>query len=204
MLLNHKSRKNEKGFAIALSLLMLVAMSLMGATLMLIAASDHKKNGNQNIKQQAFYAAETGITEAKKWLSSQSSLTAGSDPNNQLTFCKTSLFPELSNAKAIKDYIEKKNLSELIVGENKLSDYSYEYFITYTPDANGNTQNAITSTVSGATGGDVSQGTTYKNTGTSTATYYNVYSCGCDANKNSCNPDNNVITVLQSTITLTN
>ena len=204
MLLNHKNRKNEKGFAIALALLMLVAMSLMGASLMLIAASDHKKNGNQNIKQQAFYAAETGITEAKKWLSSQSSLTAGSDPNNQLTFCKTSLFPELSNAKAIKDYIEKKDLSELIVGESKLTDYSYEYFITYTPDANGNTQNAITSTVSGATGGDISQGTSYKNTGTSTATYYNVYSCGCDANKNSCNSDSNVITALQSTITLTN
>ena len=204
MLLNHKSRKNEKGFAIALSLLMLVAMSLMGATLMLIAASDHKKNGNQNIKQQAFYAAETGITEAKKWLSSQSSLTAGSDPNNQLTFCKTSLFPELSNAKAIKDYIEKKNLSELIVGENKLSDYSYEYFITYTPDASGNTQTAITSTVSGTTGGDVSEGTTYKDSGNSTSTYYNIYSCGCDANKTSCDINDNIVTALQSTVTVVN
>ena len=204
MLLNYKKRKNEKGFAIALALLMLVAMSLMGASLMVIAASDHKQNGNLNIKQQSFYAAETGITEAKKWLSTQSALTIGSDPSNQLSFCKTSFFPELSTPKAVKDYVEKKDLSELIVGESKLSDYSYEYFITYTPDASGNTQNAITSTVSGATGGDVSQGTTYKNTGTSTATYYNVYSCGCDANKNSCNSDSNVITALQSTITLTN
>ena len=204
MLLNYKKRKNEKGFAIALALLMLVAMSLMGASLMVIAASDHKQNGNLNIKQQSFYAAETGITEAKKWLSTQSALTIGSDPSNQLSFCKTSLFPELSTPKAVKDYIEKKDLSELIVGESKLTDYSYEYFITYTPDANGNTQNAITSTVSGATGGDISQGTSYKNTGTSTATYYNVYSCGCDANKNSCNSDSNVITALQSTITLTN
>ena len=204
MLLNYKKRKNEKGFAIALALLMLVAMSLMGASLMVIAASDHKQNGNLNIKQQSFYAAETGITEAKKWLSTQSALTIGSDPSNQLSFCKTSFFPELSTPKAVKDYVEKKDLSELIVGESKLSNYSYEYFITYTPDASGNTQNAITSTVSGATGGDVSQGTTYKNTGTSTATYYNVYSCGCDANKNSCNSDSNVITALQSTITLTN
>ena len=204
MLLNYKKRKNEKGFAIALALLMLVAMSLMGASLMVIAASDHKQNGNLNIKQQSFYAAETGITEAKKWLSTQSALTIGSDPSNQLSFCKTSLFPELSNPKAVKDYIEKKDLSELIVGESKLTDYSYEYFITYTPDANGNTQNAITSTVSGATGGDISQGTSYKNTGTSTSTYYNIYSCGCDANKNSCNSDSNVITALQSTVTLTN
>ena len=33
---------------------MLVAMSLMGATLMVIAAGDHKRNGNQNVKQQTF------------------------------------------------------------------------------------------------------------------------------------------------------
>ena len=204
MLLNHKKRENEKGFAIALALLMLVAMSLMGASLMLIAAGDHKQNGNLNTKQQTFYAAETGITEAKKWLSTQSNLTIGSDPNSQLTFCKTSLFGELSNPKAVKDYIGKKDLNELISGESKLSNYSYEYFITYTPDANGNTQNARTSTVSGASGGDVSQGTTYKNTGTSTATYYNIYSCGCDANKNSCDINDNIITALQTTITLVN
>ena len=204
MSLNHKKRKNEKGFAIALALLMLVAMSLMGASLMLIAAGDHKQNGSLNTKQQTFYAAETGITEAKKWLSTQSNLTIGSDPNSQLTFCKTSLFGELSNPKAVKDYIGKKDLNELISGESKLSNYSYEYFITYTPDANGNTQNARTSTVSGASGGDVSQGTTYKNTGTSTATYYNIYSCGCDANKNSCDINDNVITALQTTITLVN
>ena len=32
MLLNHKNKKNEKKFAIELALLMLVAMSLMGAS----------------------------------------------------------------------------------------------------------------------------------------------------------------------------
>ena len=203
MSLNYKKRKNEKGFAIALALLMLVAMSLMGATLMVIAAGDHKRNGNQNVKQQTFYAAETGISEAKKWLASQSSLLPGSAPGNNLSFCKTTFFPELSSPKLIKDKIEKKNLNELISGEDaKLSNYSYEYFITYTPDQTGNTQTAKTSTVSGTTGGDISQGTTYKDSGTSIATFYNNYSCGCNANKSSCNSDN-VITVLQSTITLT-
>ncbi len=201
---NYKIRKNEKGFAIALALLMLVAMSLMGATLMIVAAGDHQKNGFLNNKQQTFYAAETGISEAKKWLSAQSSISIGSDPSNKLRFCKTALFPELSNPKAVKDYVESKDLSELISGENSLSNYSYEYFITYTPDASGNTQSAKTQTVSGATGGDISQGTTYKNTGASTATYYNIYSCGCNASKNSCSTNNNSITILQSTITLTN
>ena len=85
-----------------------------------------------------------------------------------------------------------------------MSDYSYEYFITYTPDASGNTQTPIIQTVSGATGGDISQGTNYKNTGASTATFYNIYSCGCDADKLSCNLDNNLVSVLQTTVTLTN
>ncbi len=197
MSLNYKKRKNEKGFAIALALLMLVAMSLMGATLMVVAAGDHKKNGNLNIKQQTFYAAETGISEAKKWLASQSNLLPGSAPNN-LSFCKTSFFPELSNPKLIKDKIEKKKLSDLIAGEDaKLSNYSYEYFITYTPDQNGNTQTAKTSTVSGTTGGDISEGTTYKDSGTSESVFYNIYSCGQDS-------ESNVITVLQSTVSVVN
>ena len=46
MSLKHKKFKNEKGFAIALALLMLVVMSLMGATLMVVAAGDHKRNSN--------------------------------------------------------------------------------------------------------------------------------------------------------------
>ena len=65
MSLNYKKRKNEKGFAIALALLMLVAMSLMGATLMVIAAGDHKRNGNQNVKQQTFYAARQVLQKQK-------------------------------------------------------------------------------------------------------------------------------------------
>ena len=120
MSLNYKKRKNEKGFAIALALLMLVAMSLMGATLMVIAAGDHKRNGNQNVKQQTFYAAETGITEAKKWLSNQTNLSIGSDPNNQLSFCKTAFFPELSNPKAVKDYIEKNSLDVEIIEQAEI------------------------------------------------------------------------------------
>ena len=36
MLLKRKKFKNQKGFAIALALLMLVVMSLMGATLMVL------------------------------------------------------------------------------------------------------------------------------------------------------------------------
>ena len=116
MSLKHKKFKNEKGFAIALALLMLVVMSLMGATLMVVAAGDHKRNSNIDTSQQAFYAAETGISEAKKWLASQTNLNPQGDPNNKLRFCKVNLFPELSNAKAINNYTETKTLNQVISG----------------------------------------------------------------------------------------
>ena len=54
MLLKRKKFKNQKGFAIALALLMLVVMSLMGATLMVIAAGDHKRNSNMTQANKFF------------------------------------------------------------------------------------------------------------------------------------------------------
>ena len=96
-----KYKQSEKGFALALALIMLLVMSLMGATLVMVAASDHKKNATKDSSQQAFYAAETGITEAKRWLAEQSSLSANNDPNSKLKFCKTSSFSNLSSAKAM-------------------------------------------------------------------------------------------------------
>ena len=109
-----KHKKSEKGFAIALALIMLLVMSLMGATLVMVAATDHKKNATKDSNQQAFYAAETGITEAKKWLAAQTSLLANNDPNSKLKFCKTSSFSNLSSAKAINNYVENKSLDQII------------------------------------------------------------------------------------------
>ena len=109
-----KYKNSEKGFAIALALLMLVVMSLMGATLAMVAGSDHKKNATKDSSQQAFYAAETGIAQAKKWLLSQTSLSANNDPNPNLKFCKTSLFSNLSSVKAINNYVDSKRLDEII------------------------------------------------------------------------------------------
>ena len=109
-----KYKNSEKGFAIALALLMLLVMSLMGATLVMVAGSDHKKNAVKDSSQQAFYAAETGIAQAKKWLLSQTSLSANNDPNPNLKFCKTSLFSNLSSVKAINNYVDSKRLDEII------------------------------------------------------------------------------------------
>ena len=201
-----KYKKSEKGFAIALALIMLLVMSLMGATLVMVAASDHKRNATKDASQQSFYAAETGITEAKKWLSAQSSLSANNDPNNKLKFCKTSYFSNLSSTKAINDWVDRKELDQIIsVGgdeKKRLEKFSYEYFITYTPDQNGNTSTAKTKTVAGSTGSSVAEGTTYKSGGTSEGTHYTIFSCGCNAAGSKCKQGDNTIVKLIADVVL--
>ena len=201
-----KYKQSEKGFAIALALIMLLVMSLMGATLVMVAASDHKKNATKDSSQQAFYAAETGITEAKKWLSAQSSLSANNDPNNKLKFCKTSSFSNLSSAKAINDWVDNKELDQIISvsGDEKkrLEKYSYEFFITYTPDQNGNTSTTREKTVAASTGSSITEGTSYKSSGTNTGTHYTIFSCGCNAVGSKCKLGDNTIVKLIADVVL--
>ena len=203
-----KHKKSEKGFAIALALIMLLVMSLMGATLVMVAANDHKKNATKDSSQQAFYAAETGITEAKKWLAAQSSLSANNDPNSKLKFCKTSSFSNLSSAKAINNYVESKSLDQIISvsGDEKkrLEKFSYEYFITYTPDQNGDTSTKRTKSVSGSPGSssNIAESTQYKSSGTSKATHYTIFSCGCNAAGSKCKQGDNTIVSLIADVVL--
>ena len=182
-----KYKNSEKGFAIALALLMLLVMTLMGTTLVMVAGSDHKKNAAKDSNQQAFYAAETGIAQAKKWLEAQTNLFSNSDPNSELDFCKTSLFSNLSSVKAINSansgvYVESKRLDEIITvtgdEEDRLEKYTYEFFITNTPDASGNTAEQRKKAVEGSSGTSVAEETAYKSSGTSSGTYYTIFSCG--------------------------
>jgi Tfp pilus assembly protein PilX len=193
-----KYKKSEGGFAIALALLLLLVMSLMGATLVMVASSDHKQNTLLDSNQQAFYAAETGITIAKKWIvetSSTKTLSPGGSP--AISFCKTNFFPNLDQGsiKAINNpatnqaHVSRNTLNSVISGtstdeQKRLAKYSYEFFITYTPDSNGNTDpngNPLvprTKQVTGTMGSSVAESTSYKTGGTSMATYYTIFSCG--------------------------
>ena len=171
---------------------MLLVMSLMGATLVMVAATDHKKNATKDSSQQAFYAAETGITEAKKWLAAQSSLSANNDPSNKLKFCKTSSFSNLSSAKAINDFVGTNTLDKIIFPtgpdankeKDRLKKYSYEYFITYTPDQDGDTSTIKEKSVAASTGSSIAEGTSYKSSGTNMGVRYTIFSCGSKQSDN--------------------
>ena len=92
-------KKSEKGFIVVLAILVLLVMSLMGTTLVVIASNDHKGNTLRDYNQQTFYAAETGIQEAKEYLNQQVQKGVTLKPYDigPLNFCKTSFFPSLSD-----------------------------------------------------------------------------------------------------------
>tara|TARA_B100000963_G_scaffold169537_1_gene147461 strand:+ start:510 stop:1190 length:681 start_codon:yes stop_codon:yes gene_type:complete len=64
-------KANEKGFALVLSLVLMLAMSLMGGALIVISAGDHKSNNRNEDYQQVFYVAETALFEGEKYLYNQ-------------------------------------------------------------------------------------------------------------------------------------
>ena len=61
----------EKGFALILSLVLLLAMSLMGGSLILITSEDHKSNNLVDVEQQAFHVAEMALLEGEAYLADQ-------------------------------------------------------------------------------------------------------------------------------------
>ena len=199
----NKKHKSEEGFAIALSVLLLVIMSLMGASLVVITSNDHKQNSKRDVYQQTFYAAETGISLAKqmlithvasKGLPSNPKLNAIPTNNND---CPATLFSSLDrltvyyhpiqNMNAV--YYHKNTLDNEINAKSngqtndeskRLAKYRYYFFVTYAPDQNKKTNNAkmITVSSSSGTGSTAAVGTSYKNQGLAQAYYYNIFACG--------------------------
>ncbi len=200
-------KKNENGFALPLALLLLVVMSLMASILISKINSEHKANTLKDKNQQAFYAAESGITLAKKWMVTNSDTLKNASPISiDGGFCRTSMFPNIvSGSKGLKT--DSKNLNEVITNTTddeleRLKKFSYEYFITYSPDVIGATNTAKTKTAAKSEGTSITVGTSYKASGTDTATYYTIYSCGCGNSKNNCDRNKDTLVRLEQVVTL--
>ena len=200
-------KKNANGFALPLALLLLVVMSLMGSILISKINSEHKANTLKDENQQAFYAAESGITLAKKWMVTYPDTLKNASPISiDGGFCRTSMFPNIvSGSKGLKT--DSKNLNEVITNTTddeleRLKKFSYEYFITYSPDVIGATNTAKTKTAAKSEGTSITVGTSYKASGTDTATYYTIYSCGCGNSKNNCDRNKDTLVRLEQVVTL--
>ncbi|MDB2499979.1 hypothetical protein N9X01_00350 [Candidatus Pelagibacter bacterium] len=184
-------KDSQKAFALPLALLLLVVMTIMGVILVNIASNEHNANNDKDMNQQTFYAAESGIAIAKKWMVGNISKFSSSPLNNldsQIKFCKASFFPNLLTSNN-GFYTERKSLNQVISASGdeatRLSNYSFEYFIAYSPDVNGNNSSGK------------------KKSGTNNI-LYTIYSCGCNAAANTCSSQNNVIVPLEAVVTLVN
>ena len=189
--MNNLSKKTEQGFALPLALLLLVVMTIMGSILVNVTSKEHNANNNKDSNQQTFYAAESGIAIAKKWMTDNMTALAGTPPNNlnaTIRFCKETFFPNLVNSNN-GFHTSRQSLSEVITGTTgaetiRLSNYSFEYFIAYSPDSNGN--NTIAK----------------KKTGTNNI-LYTIYSCGCNKSRDNCNSSDTIVP-LEAVVTLVN
>ena len=61
-------KEKQSGFALILSLVLLLVMSLMGGALIVIVSGDHKKNSGNDRYMQTFYVAETALLEGEKYI----------------------------------------------------------------------------------------------------------------------------------------
>ena len=198
-----KYKKSEKGFVIILAILLLLVMSLMGTTLIVIASNDVKGNRERDYNQQTFYAAETGIQEAIRFLDEVvqvgESLVSYTHPDPGLNFCKTGLFPTISqNTSSVQaigspgygavNKIGRQSLNNLMTGNDaiekkRLAKYQYEWFITQTPDYKGATNGTLRSkqvSSTASSGTNIGESASYKQSSSSTtdAYYYTIFSCG--------------------------
>ena len=58
-------QKKQKGFALVLALVLLMAITLNVGALIFIASSDHQGNNSSDESQKTFYVAETSFLLAK-------------------------------------------------------------------------------------------------------------------------------------------
>ena len=61
-------KHNQSGFALILSMVMLIAMTLMGTVLVMNASNQSKITGISESNNQTFLSSETGIEAAMRWL----------------------------------------------------------------------------------------------------------------------------------------
>ena len=62
---------NDRGFALVLSMVMLLAMTLMGSVLLMNATNQSKVTGASETSRQTFLSAETGVESARRWLTKE-------------------------------------------------------------------------------------------------------------------------------------
>ena len=209
----------ERGFALILSLVLLLAMSLMGGALILITSEDHKSNNLVDVNQQTFYVAEMALLEGERYLTNQANgpwsttthtrqtnlrnlprnnaavFDGTMTPDNNDKICRNS-FNDLPNDLSVT-IAESFNFGTFLENSNIptgndqvfLNNFFYEYFITRIGAANFR-----------GTGSSAKRGSGGSGSGKN-GMAYRVYGCGIYSDPNS-NSDDQTVVTLESIVIL--
>ena len=118
-------KNNEKGFALVLSLVLLLVMSLMGGALIIVASGDHESNNVSDQYQQTFYVAETALYEGERYLLNQFLGPWKSDPSQGRDVANRKLPP---NTADIWDGKKTKELKNYTISDYNTEDWCYNSF----------------------------------------------------------------------------
>jgi len=182
-------KKSEEGFVLVLSLLLLVIMTTIGAGLVFTASKQSAQSSSWANYQQAFYAAETGLEEARSWLDEKIYIE-GIIPNEKTD--ETALCSKVFDVSKIK-FVQTSNNDPGGVSENnKLKDidnnindgFKYSY---YMEEAD---------TTSGPNLGVGSEVTASNDESSNSKKTYKVYICGNGPN----NEESNLEVLLSAII----
>ena len=207
-MIKRDKKKRNRGFVLVVSIILLVAMSIMGVVLVAMVSNEFKENDRRDEYQQALYAAESAVNVAKTDLANR--LKTGMPPAtvtpSLANWCNASKFRILRantpittvNSPSITSLSIKLQGADVEGSNKKYQNFSYYYFITNAPDVDGTVSKVKikTGTIKGGgTGSSVAQGTSYSSQSTGSSNLYTIFACGA-------NSDRSVVVPLDVTVSL--
>ena len=171
----HKlDQSGQSGFALVISLMLLLVMTLMGVLLVINAIGQSRVTGTSETNQQTFLGSETGIQAAMTYLHTQA--IAGSYPVNGATNIAASDLCDYT-LDATYQYAHKVNgttyTQEMGLTGNDATRYANQRF-----DWIISTAGSATVSGSSGAGASVGLGTNYSSVGGQLARRYKIFSCG--------------------------
>ena len=181
------TNKQEQGFALVVSLLLLVITTLMASLLVINAANQSKVTKDTSDKFQTFLSAETGIEDALNYIKTEAAagrypINGNSEPIDKI--CESSMTITLEEKHKFvdlptntKDLHAVMNLSNAGIGDwqNEYKNEKFNYIIS---NIGGGTTGGTGS------GSDVGVGSNYSSVGAGMTYKYRIFSCGTDTNEN--------------------
>ncbi len=167
----------NKGFAIVLSVLLFLTMSVMASILVLISLDQNKKNRITDNYQQSFYTAETALMKGQDYLKNLSNPPSSNSVNFSGNTCSDQFLNFLTPTTII--YRKNDGLENIIAYNNneeleEMKQYNFEFIIKFEGSGTSSKNSGEKS------GESIDMGSGYNQTQNSSAevNFYRIYGCG--------------------------